>query len=57
MTYSIVPLYGDLSAAFVRRDADGALVPVDAETADSRAYRDWLAAGNAPTPLPSPTPT
>jgi len=39
----------------VRRDADGALVPVDAETADSRVYREWVATGNAPTPLPTPT--
>ncbi|MBG0809842.1 DUF4376 domain-containing protein [Methylosinus sp. H3A] len=56
MTYStIADLSGLPFARVVRRDADGALVPVDSETADSRAYRDWLAAGHAPTPLPAPT--
>ncbi|BBU61406.1 hypothetical protein MSC49_13410 [Methylosinus sp. C49] len=56
MAYSIIcDFAGELLQEMVRRDADGALVPTDAQTADSLAYRDWLGAGNAPTPLPIPT--
>lgn len=56
MTYSIIAdLAGSPLAHVIRRDADSAVVPVDADTADSLAYRDWLAAGNTPAPLPTPT--
>lgn len=55
MGYSIATdIFGAAQAAVVRRDIDGALVPIDADTADSRAYREWAAAGNVPTPLPAP---
>ncbi|WP_018264309.1 DUF4376 domain-containing protein [Methylosinus sp. LW4] len=56
MAYSIIcDLSGEPLPDLVRRDADGASVPIDAPTADSLAYREWLGAGNAPTPPPVPT--
>ncbi len=56
MAYSMIcDLAGALLPTTVRRDADGASVPTDAETADSLAYREWLSVGNTPTPLPTPT--
>ncbi|TDX65647.1 uncharacterized protein DUF4376 [Methylosinus sp. sav-2] len=56
MAYSIIcDFAGEPLPDIVRRDADGALVPTDAQTSDSLAYRDWLGVGNAPTPLPIPT--
>ena len=39
----------------VKRLADGAFVPVNADTADSLAYQEWLAAGNTPEPVASVT--
>ena len=39
----------------IRRDADGAIIPPDRGNRDYEAYLAWLAAGNAPTPLPAPT--
>jgi hypothetical protein len=50
MTYSIIV---DQSA--VRRDADGAIIPADPQNRDWQEYQSWLAAGHAPTPLPTPT--
>lgn len=35
---------------WVVRRSDGALIPVDEPTADSRAYAAWLANGNTPDP-------
>jgi len=32
----------------------GASIPVDADTWQGRKYQDWLAAGNAPEPVPPP---
>lgn len=56
MTYSIACDFSGLPMMnAVRRDSDGALVPIDADTADSLIYRNWLSAGNSPTPLPKPT--
>ncbi|PWB94942.1 hypothetical protein C5689_05740 [Methylosinus sporium] len=56
MSYSIaIDISGAERRDFVRRDADGARIPIDADTADGRVYREWLAMGNAPTPLPAPT--
>jgi len=39
----------------VSRDADGAIIPADPANADRRAYGQWVANGNAPTPPPTPT--
>ena len=56
MAYSIIcDLAGAPLTSTVRRDADGAFVPTDAETTHSLAYREWLSVGNAPTPLPALT--
>lgn len=48
MTYSIM-LEG------VRRDADGAIIPADPNNRDWLDYQTWIATGNVPTPLPTPT--
>ncbi|WP_159728409.1 DUF4376 domain-containing protein [Methylosinus sp. Ce-a6] len=39
----------------IRRDADGALIPADPGNRDYRDYLAWVAAGNAPTPVPTAT--
>ena len=51
MTYSL-PSRSGLSGVVC--DADGACVPADPGNVDWQAYQAWLAAGNAPTPAPSP---
>jgi len=48
MDYSIVTDRRGSRADIVRREADGALVPVDADTADGRDYQAWRDAGGAP---------
>ncbi|MBG0810595.1 DUF4376 domain-containing protein [Methylosinus sp. H3A] len=56
MSYSIISdVSGSPLARVVRRIADGAVVPIDADSVDSAAYRQWLADGNVPTPLATPT--
>lgn len=52
MTYTLLSTPGGLR---VRRDADGAIIPDDPANSDRRAYEQWVANGNAPTPLPIPT--
>ncbi|HEY8064643.1 MAG TPA: DUF4376 domain-containing protein [Methylosinus sp.] len=47
--------YSALKENLVRRDIDGAVIPIESGSADGLAYREWLAAGNSPTPLPAPT--
>jgi hypothetical protein len=42
-------------ASHVRRDADGAVIPLDPMNADYREYLEWLAQGNTPNPEPQPT--
>ena len=43
------PITDTPSAALVRRDADGALIPADPANTDWQAYQSWLGAGNSPT--------
>jgi hypothetical protein len=50
MTYSLIA-----NSTAVRRDADGATIPNDPNNYDWLAYQAWLAAGDTPTPVPSPT--
>lgn len=45
MTYSLTN-----DAAIIRRDVDGAVIPADLRNADYRAFLEWQAAGNTPTP-------
>jgi hypothetical protein len=50
MTYTL------LDSHFIRRDADGAIIAADPDNHDYAAYLAWIAAGNAPTLPPAPTP-
>jgi hypothetical protein len=52
VTYTLLSTPGGL---LVSRDADGAIIPADSANADRRAYEQWVANGNAPTPSPTPT--
>lgn len=56
MTYTQVWDYrtSQISATLIQRDSDGAFIPFDENNADYRAYQDWLAAGNLPTPISAP---
>jgi hypothetical protein len=49
MTYTLIA-----NSSCVQRDADVATIPADPANIDWRAYRAWLAAGNAPNPAPTP---
>ncbi len=42
----IDPVSGAISAALIRRVADGACIPVDEQNADYRDYLTWIAEGN-----------
>lgn len=54
MSYSLInsPSSG---AQFVRRDEDGAMIPMDDANRDYQDYLAWVAAGNAATPAPAPS--
>jgi hypothetical protein len=43
-----------LGAAYVIRDADRAMIPLDPGNRDYQAYLAWVAAGNAPTRIAAP---
>ncbi len=43
-------MYSLTTRGAVIRDKDGATIPPDPNNMDWRAYQDWIAAGNEPTP-------
>lgn len=43
------------SGSGVVRTSDNAVIPIAPGNADYQAYQAWLADGNAPDPIPSPT--
>lgn len=42
-------------ASHIRRDADGAVIPIDPLNPDYRAFLEWMAQGNEPNSEPQPT--
>lgn len=49
-------VYSELSyTTAIRRDVDGAIIPAAESNRDYQEFLAWRAAGNTPTPLPTPT--
>lgn len=49
-------MYSEIAnSTSMRRDADGAIIPADENNRDYQEFLAWRAAGNTPTPLPTPT--
>lgn len=49
MAYSLITGFSG-----VKRDADSAFIPDAPANLDWQVYQEWLAAGNTPTPAPTP---
>jgi hypothetical protein len=58
MTYTQVwdAMQNQISETMVLRDEDQAYIPFDDGNRDYQEYKQWLSAGNRPTPASAPTP-
>lgn len=48
-------MYKLTNATSVVRLADNATIPFDENNADYKAYQEWVALGNTPSPIPAPS--
>jgi hypothetical protein len=58
MTYTLVwdTMQNKVSDQMIRRDEDGAFIPMDPDNIDCQEYMKWLDQGNEPTPYQPPEP-
>ena len=52
--YQLIPQTPGTEMQFVKRIADGAIIPFAPGNRDYQQYMDWLAKGNTPDPAPTP---